>query len=101
MKTVFMLFALMAVLTISSETFAESSDFEKGIRYYRKKDYRHAAVYLKKHVADVPDPIAYYLLGYADYKLRKFDEAGNSFTEAYLIDPDVSPKAERLVNKRK
>src|SRR5512135_2584088 len=87
MKTLFALFALIAVLTISSETFAASSDFKKGLRYYGKKDYRNTAVYLKKHVSDVPDPIAYYLLGYADYKMRRFDEANKYFTEAYLIDP--------------
>ena len=99
MKTLFAVFALVMVLTVASEAMAGNEDFKKGLSDYGKKDYRHAETYFKRYVSQIPDPVAYYLLGYADYKLKKFDEANKYFSEAYLIDPQVSPKASRVVKR--
>ncbi len=90
---------LALVLILSSQSFAGNEDFKKGIRYYRSRDFRRAEVALKKYVSEVPDPVAYYLLGYSEYKLKKFKAARRHFSEAYFIDPGVSPKAEEMVNK--
>lgn len=99
MKTLYVFFALVAALIVCSEAYPGSEDFKKGLRYYGKRDYRNAEKYLKSYVSSVPDPAAYYLLGYADYKLKKFDDASAYFTEAYLIDPDISAKAAHFVKK--
>ncbi len=86
-------------LILSSQSFAGNGNFEKGIRYYRSRDFRRAEVAFKKYVSEVPDPVGYYLLGYSEYKLKKFREARQHFSEAYFIDPGVSPKAEEMVRK--
>lgn len=101
MKTLAVVLALVMVLAAASAAMAGNEDFEKGVSYYGKKDYRHAETYLKKYASEFPDPVAYYLLGYADYKLKKFSEANKYFSEAYLIDPNVSPKASRIVKSRR
>ncbi len=99
MKSLYVFFALVTALIICSEAYPGSEDFEKGLRHYRKKDYRNAERYFKSYVSNVPDPAAYYLLGYADYKLKKFNDANAYFKEAYLIDPDISAKADYVVKK--
>lgn len=91
MKILFASMALVAALMVSPAAFAANGDYEKGVKYYFKKDYKKAVVYLEKSVARKPDPKAYYFLGYASYKLKKFDEANRYFQEAYLIDPNISP----------
>jgi TolA-binding protein len=97
MKTLFAGAVLVLVLLASSVSFAGNENFEKGIKYYRTRDFRHAEKSLEKYVSEVPDPVAYYLLGYAEYKLKKFGEARKHFSEAYLIDPDVSPKVDAML----
>ena len=99
MKTLYVFFALAMALIVCSEAYPGSEDFEKGLRHYRKRDYKGAERYFKNHIAATPDPAAYYLLGYADYKLKKYGDASGYFAEAYLIDPDISAKAAHLVNK--
>ena len=99
MKTQVALAVIVLVLTVSSMSFAGNDDLEKGIRYYRSRDFRHAETSLEKYVAAIPDPVGYYLLGYAEYKLKKFGEAKKHFSEAYLIDPDVSPKVDAMLEK--
>jgi TolA-binding protein len=99
MKILYVFFALVTALTVCSEAYPGSEDFEKGLRYYGKRDYRNAERYFKSYVSSIPDPAAYYLLGYADYKLKKFDDASAYFKEAYLIDPDISAKAGYIVKR--
>lgn len=100
MKTLsYVVFSLILAFMICSQTYAGSEDFEKGLRYYGKRDYRKAEMHFKNYISKTPDPVAYYLLGYADYKLKKFDDASRYFSEAYLIDPEVSPRAAHLVKK--
>ncbi|MDA8104890.1 MAG: hypothetical protein M0Z71_05865 [Nitrospiraceae bacterium] len=90
---------LVLVLILFSQSFAGNEDFEKGIRYYRSRDFRKAEVAFKKYVSEIPDPVGYYLLGYAEYKLKKFGQSRKYFSEAYFIDPDVSPKADQMLKK--
>jgi TolA-binding protein len=99
MKTLFAGAVLVIVLMVSSASFAGNDDLEKGLKYYGKRDFRRAEASLEKYVSEVPDPVGYYLLGYAEYKLKKFGEARGHFSEAYLIDPDVSPKADTMLKR--
>ena len=89
--------ALMLVLLFCSAAFAGNENYEKGMRSYHKKDYKNAVVYLKKYVSERPDPKAYYMLGYASYELKRFDDAKRYFSEAYLIAPDTAPMKMRSV----
>jgi TolA-binding protein len=99
MKTVYVFFALVTALTVCSEAYPGSEDFAKGLRHYRKKEYKSAERYFKDYISGTPDPAAYYLLGYTDYKLKKYNDASDYFAEAYLIDPNISAKAAHFVKK--
>ena len=99
MKVLYVFFALLTALAVCSQTYADSKDLQKGLKYYGKKDYKNAEKYLKSYISQTPDPAAYYLLGYADYKLKKFDEANRYFAEAYLIDPDISARTSYITKK--
>ncbi len=97
--SLYVFFALLTALAVCSQTYADSKDLQQGLRYYGKKDYRSAEKYLKNYTSVTPDPAAYYLLGYAEYKLKKFDEANRYFKEAYLIDPDISARTAYVTKK--
>jgi TolA-binding protein len=75
-----------------SSVFAQECEYDKALKAYMKNDFRSAVTCLIKYVNEKPDPDAYYLLGYASYKLKRHDEAMKYFREAYLIDPDSSPE---------
>lgn len=88
MKTFIKLSVLLLLLfLVSSEAVAADENFEKALRLFKSRDYKHAVVYLEKYVAQSPDPAAYYMLGYANYELRDFYKAREYFGAAYLIDP--------------
>lgn len=72
---------------------AQEEAYEKAIQAYLKKDFQGAARLLREYVEKRPDAVAYYLLGYANYKLKNRQEAAENFRAAYLIDPDFSPKS--------
>jgi TolA-binding protein len=99
MKTLFAGIVLISVFIVSSVSYAGNEDFEKGVKYYQKRDFRRAEESLGKYVSQIPDPVGYYLLGYAEYKMKKFGEAKKHFSDAYLIDPDVSPKVNEVLKK--
>ena len=84
--------ALVGSLVLPSLLYAQADPYEKGLQAYLKRDYRNAARYLKEHVAKKPDAQAYYLLGYANYKLKNKEEAMEYFREAYLVDPQITGK---------
>jgi TolA-binding protein len=48
-----------------------------------------------------PDPYAYYLMGYALYKMKRHSESAKYFQEAYTIDPTISPKSVKELLKKK
>jgi hypothetical protein len=95
----------VVVLLSVSALYAQEELFEKGRSAYLKKDYSAAVKYLSEYTSRKPDPEALYLLGYANYEVRrkgtavgKKDFWGDSdtteyFKGAYLIDPKVSAKS--------
>jgi hypothetical protein len=87
---IIMFFALLSTLgTISAAT---DTEYDKALGYYDSGKYKEAITILKEYVKKKPEPSAYYRIGYALYKLRKFNEANEYFKMAYLIDPMFSLK---------
>lgn len=98
-------FAVFVFVVLSvSPLFAQEDLYRKGFHAYLKKDYKTAVKYLKEYVGQQPDAKAYYLLGYANYEMKRKagslkgrrnfwgdTETAEYFREAYLIDPNVSP----------
>lgn len=75
---------------------AQEGLYQKGVHAYLKKNYRDAAKYLREYTDRTPDAAAYYLLGYANYKLKNGKESEENFRQAYLIDPGFTPKSLNL-----
>lgn len=75
----------------AGEGFSSASSYDDALKAYRVGDYTKAAGILEKYVGRIPSAEAYYLLGYADYKLRKYRAASECFSQAYLIDPALNP----------
>ncbi len=99
------LMGLMCIMFWVAVPHAEEGLYEKGLSAYFKKDYKTAVQYLKEYVAGNPDAKGYYLLGYANYELKRKGgrsggrrdfwgdtETAGYFKEAYRIDPDFSPR---------
>ena len=105
----------LVIMVFSATTvFAQEDTYAKGLKAYFKKDYAAAVNYLKEYVARKPEAKAYYFLGYAQYELKRRTgnprgrkdfwadtEAAKYFREAYLVDPEFSPKAAGFVKKKK
>jgi TolA-binding protein len=86
-------FLVLAVLIfMNSIVVAEVNNYKNAISLYQKGDYKAAIKYLKEYVEEKPDPYAYYLLGYASYKMKKHSEAMRYFGEAYTLDPGFTPQ---------
>jgi TolA-binding protein len=81
--------------------YAQEDLYEKALHAYHKKDFKVTVQYLKEYVARKPDAGAYYLLGYANYKLNNRKEAAEYFREAYLIDPNFTPREIDFKNRGK
>jgi TolA-binding protein len=90
--TAVVLAGVLFALSVPSVS-AQEGLYQKGVHAYLKKDYRSAAKYLREYTDQKPDAAAYYLLGYANYKLKNGKEAEENFREAYLIDPGFTPKS--------
>lgn len=88
-----LIFVLAIIVFMSTFAFADEVSYEKAFLSYKKGDYKTAISLLKEYVDKKPDPYAYYLLGYASYKLKKHAESVKYFNEAYVIDPNFSPQA--------
>ncbi len=72
----------------------EASDvhFQKGLRLYFQERYDPATREFEEAVNINPDHArAYYFLGYAYYRLGKFQEARTAFEQAYNMNPEYSP----------
>ena len=92
MKKSFMLI-LLSVFFFSalSPIYAEEDDYHKGLVYYKKHNYEASIKHLKTYAEKTPDPRAYYLIGYASYKLKDYSTASRFFRDTFLIDPDFKP----------
>lgn len=84
---------LMMANIILAETDAE---YDKALKYYNSGKYGEAVELFKNYIQTKPEPSAYYRIGYALYKLRKFTEADEYFKMTYLIDPMFSPQEHGL-----
>lgn len=62
--------------------------YENALSLYKKGHYNSAVALLSEYVKSNPYPAAYYLIGYALYKLRRHEAAVKYFNQVYLIDPD-------------
>lgn len=89
MRTIALIFVML--LFFVSSVFAQQSAYDKALDAYTKKEFKAAIEYLKEYTSEKPEAKAYYLLGYANYKLKNFKEAADYFSEAYLIDPEFDP----------
>jgi TolA-binding protein len=90
--------ALLMLYTFAS---AEDDGLTKGLSAYLKRDYRSAVAHFKEHVTRMPDAKAYYFLGYASYELKETKESAEYFREAYLIDPNFTPKVTSYGEKKR
>ena len=98
---VLMVFALSAVYDadLASGNSEHTPEYQKALKYYNSKKYKEAVEVLKEHVQKAPSAVDYYLMGYALYKLGKFEEANEYFKEAYLLDPEFSLEKAGLIKK--
>lgn len=84
---------VITLLVFSSSLFSQtpSDIYQRAIENYRTGNFEEAVKDFEEYVRVKPDPVAYYLLGYSYYKLKRFSEADKNFNEAYLIDPELVP----------
>lgn len=80
------------LLFFPSVTLTADMDYQKGLKYYRSKNYKNVIIYLEKYVETQPDPSSFYMLGYAFYKLGDFEKSRRYFDKAYFINPDFTIK---------
>ncbi|MBI5101657.1 MAG: tetratricopeptide repeat protein [Nitrospirae bacterium] len=91
-KTVWAAIFLLLTLAVAGRVYADSdAQYKSALKSYYSGKYSDAVRHLNAYIAEKPDPSAYYLMGYALYKLKRFDEANEYFRDAYLVDPTFSP----------
>lgn len=99
-----LILAVVISLFHTAGVYAQEELYEKAVQAYLKKDFKTSVKCLKEYVAQKPDAKAYYLLGYSTYmikrkgvslKARSFKDnaADEYFRQAYLIDPNFTPRA--------
>jgi TolA-binding protein len=92
---------IIAALLTAGLAGAQENIYDKAVRAYDRRDFRTAVKYLKVYVEKRPDAYAYYLLGYALYKLKDNSESAKYFREAYTLDPNVSPSSDGEMSRKK
>ena len=98
-KTGLVIVLLLLFAAVSGAAVTDDKDFRTGLKYYNSKNYKAAARQFKEYVESKPAPAAYYLLGYSLYKLGRFSEAEEYFSEVYFIDPEFSLEKVGLIKK--
>ncbi len=87
------LFIFLIVLMAPSLSLAQmNDDYDRALYYYKKANYAEAVKYLNLYLEKKPDPSAYYLKGYALYKIGSYGDASKNFEDAYFIDPMFDPE---------
>jgi len=100
MKKLGLIIALVLLFAaVSDGAIPNDMEFRKGLKFYNSKNYRAAAKQFQEYLKRKPDPTAYYLIGYSLYKLGKFSEANEYFSQTYLIDPEFSLEKVGLIEK--
>jgi tetratricopeptide (TPR) repeat protein len=65
---------------------------KEGLSVYQKQDFTAAVSNFEAALRANPESAdAYFYLGYALYKLKRFDESRLAFTQAYQLHPDYWP----------
>jgi tetratricopeptide (TPR) repeat protein len=83
-------FSLVSLYLTSALYAQPDGTYGRALYYYKKGNFEKAENYLKAYVGKNPQAAAYYLMGYALYKIGRNDEALRYFNEVYLIDPKFS-----------
>ncbi|MGQ9570743.1 MAG: tetratricopeptide repeat protein [Thermodesulfovibrionales bacterium] len=92
-KIVILISIFLVFLSVAGDIFAyENNKYQTALHYYYKGKYREAIKLFKDYAREKPDSSVYYYIGYALYKIRKFDESNKYFKMAYLLDPNFSPR---------
>lgn len=91
MKKVFAVLWAIFILFSFASAFAQTA-FDDALANYQKGKFKKAVALLETYVAEIPSSDAYYLLGYANYKLGNIKKSARYFGEAYLIDPGFDPE---------
>jgi len=100
MKKLGLIIALFLLFSaVSDGAVPSDQEFRSGLKLYNSKNYKAAVKQFQEYVDKKPDPTAYYLIGYSLYKLGKFSEAEEYFSQAYLIDPEFSLEKAGLIEK--
>jgi len=68
-----------------------SADYAAGVTAYKKHQYAECINQLQAYTDKTPDTRSFYLMGYASYKLRNYEQAKEYFRKAYLLDPNFRP----------
>jgi tetratricopeptide (TPR) repeat protein len=90
-----------ALLLVWGTLYAQTNnEYAEALKYYETGNYSEAIKYLKDYVEKKPEPSAYYLIGYALYKLGRNSEAAEYFKQAYFIDPNFSPQQMEYFKKK-
>lgn len=99
MKKLALIVLLFGLFAVSAEAggLKDDKEFKAGLKYYNSRNFKAAVKQFREYVNTRPDPTAYYLIGYALYKLGNFSEADEYFREAYLIDPEFSLEKAGLI----
>lgn len=87
---------LLTMLTVAALGVAASfasADYAAGVSSYKKQHYAECIRELRVYTEKTPDPRAYYLMGYASYKLRDYSAAQEYFKKTYLLDPNFGPSS--------
>jgi len=76
----------------AAPTASAESAIAQALSAYQKRDYAAAADALKQAIEANPSSVeAHYYLGYALYKLKRFDESRVAFQKAYELRSDYTP----------
>ena len=73
-----------------------SADYAAGVAAYKQHHYRECINQLQTYTDKTPDTRAFYLMGYASYKLRNYEQGKEYFRKAYLLDPNFRPASLHL-----
>jgi len=100
MKRLGLIIALFLLFAAASDgAVPDNKEFRQGLQYYNSRNYKAAVKQFKEYVNSKPEPAAYYLIGYSLYKLGRFSEADEYFSQAYFIDPEFSLEKAGLIKK--
>ena len=72
---------------------ATTESYERGLRYYRNRNFTQALQELGTVAAAEPDRAdVLYLLGYCHYILKHFEDSLDAFRRTFALDPDFDPR---------